>query len=347
MIPLFFLLGKVCSGFPACFSAYCALRKRVPEINEKKGGMWGICALLFLCFLTSCVHTGNVDLPVLSDAPKPPVEVRLSKAYIVERTILLKIQVEVLNDLSASETVIGVIGLREGMIGEEQYMILADVVNRKSVFKGERIQLDFSLESGTLTEFQVKAFWGEDGKKVIREKVDMRDIAEIESDDIFSIEPDDQISLAEEREEEGSVFDSDFFAPEPFKPRFDEENDTRPYQKVMEVVNIQVHEDEIPCELSSCPMRIMVRGVLRNNAPGRVGKVKLVFGLFWVPDGKLPAIPEDRAPRKPGEEEMSFGDKVFSSGESVDFEVAIGRPVYQIPGGTFMPHIRVLAYEEF
>lgn len=272
--------------------------------------------------------------------PQAPLKVQLSNAYIIDRTILLKIQLELLDTLRAPDTVVAVIGLREGNVIEEQYMILSDVVNREEVTEGERLIIDFSLESGELTEFQVKAFWGEDGRKIITEKITFNEFSELDPNE-KNKNPDIQESQREENIPQGSP---NLDPPPPLKPESPERlfvDNLRP----MQIDQVVIHEEEIPCVKSPCPKRISVQGQLKNSSSQIISDVKLAFGLFWVPQGKLPLIPKDQDSRKPGEEELEFTEKLFAPGESVDFEVAIGRPVHQIPGGNFMPHIRVLTYK--
>ncbi len=309
--------------------------------------------LVFTIFsLSSCsVFTRSVFRTIdnpreMSGSPQAPLNVSLANAYIIEKTILLKIQIEVLHDLSARDTVVGVLGLKEGAVIEEQYMVLSDVVSKTKLGRGERIQLEYSLESGILTEFQIKVFWGEEGKKVFTEKISMNDIFETGTDKTLSITPPEVQEKKTDNEVDIQSSSPDLLPPEPRKPAFpDISGNRKTTAKALTINRVEVHEDDIPCEKAPCPKKIKVKGVLTNTTTHELSSVRLAFGLFWVSDGKLPSLPDDQEPKKPAEEELFFAEKIFSPGESVEFDIAIGRPVYQIPGGTFMPHIRVLSYE--
>lgn len=306
----------------------------------------------YFIFISSCsyVKYGTINSASsenISNLKKAPISVSLNKAYIIEKKILLKIELSVLSDISAKETVVGVNGLKEGNLIEEQYVILSDIVSRNKLVDGERVLIEFVLESGVLSEFQIKAYWGEDGKRVIKEKIYFDDINKIESENIFSLETKENESINKnDKFETISQEDSHLLPPEPRRPNLNEALETNKYKQVLEIIDLEIHENDIVCEKIPCPKKVRLKGKLKNSSKQILTSISLAFGIHWVFNGQLPKLPDELSPIKVGEEKLSFGSKFLEVNEVIEFEIDIDRAIYQIPGGYFMPHVRVLSFEK-
>jgi hypothetical protein len=299
------------------------------------------CFCLFILLLSSCSIRSTDSIDAISSSPESPVLLSLSQAYILDRTIMLKMQIEAKTRVETGSTVVGLIGLKEGAMKEEQYVILSSLVPKDYLFPNERIIVPFSLESGDLTEFQAKLFWGKEGREVIQNKIFLEDSDDLGIQDPFIIE--DASAVSSISETDGTVDKINLLPPDPVRPSmvYDPRENILEYLRIDEM---EIYEEDLVCDFSRCPKKIKMKGVLKNITTINVSKVQLAFGLFWVPDGKLPLLPDEGAKKKASEEALSFGDKILEPNEGVEFEVQIGRPVYTIPGGDFMPHVRVLDY---
>lgn len=308
-------------------------------------------------------------------SPQPPISLSLSQAYVLQKKLILKVELFVKDEISTADTVIGLLGLKEGAINEEQYIKLSNIIEEKTLQKGSRIVLPFELELAQLTEFQLIGSWGEEGKQLIADKL-ADDIFDIEQGDLFALKEkfetldSDEVthdSIDSSKDVELTDVDDktfedisrnyktiDLMPPEPIKPLLPgkSSNFAKEFIKKTEVhealvlEDIQIFEDVIPCEENRCAKKIRMKARLKNYLNKPVHSMKLAFGLFWVSDGKVPILPEDDTEKRPGEEELDFGVKVLTPNDSIEFQVNIGRPVFDLPGGKFIPHVRILHYED-
>jgi len=328
--------------------------------------------LLSSCSLNSnwiTKQTGS-QVSTLEVTPQAPISISLSQAYVLQKKLILKVELFVKDEVSTADTVIGLLGLSEGAINEEQYIKLSNIIDEKVLQKGSRIVLPFELELTKLTELQLIASWGEEGKQLIADKL-ADDIFNIEQGDLFALKDSldstkighvDKVSFDSIEDSESSLGDNisgvknpiDLMPPEPVKPLLPDQPSKfavefikkKELQDTLVLEDIQIFEDIIPCEVNRCAKKIRMKASLKNYTNKPLHLMKLAFGLFWVSDGKVPILPEDDTERRPGEEELDFGSKVLTPNESLEFQVNIGRPVFDLPGGKFIPHVRILHYED-
>ncbi|HMO17539.1 MAG TPA: hypothetical protein PKA63_08480 [Oligoflexia bacterium] len=306
------------------------------------------------------LYNGNDITYESSDDPrKPPLSFELRQAYLENNLLNLKTILNTQSDLIADNVIVGLIGLHEGSVKEEQYVRLSDFTKDNELPFGSRILIPFQFDVTGLTEFQLIAAWGEEGSMLLNEK--------IEQDSLLDIDKSNRVEKLKIDPESEDYFNTDtvqLYPPEPVKPSFKlqqtefdslkSENKIKLSKKLLDdknlkgelsLTDIQIIEEQLPCDSAICAIRIRMKGVVANFSPDSYSDVVLAFGLFWVKDGTVPKVPSKISNElAPGEEELNFRKKVFKPGERVSFEIDIGRPVYSVPGGRFIPQVRFLNY---
>jgi hypothetical protein len=271
--------------------------------------------VFLLLIFNSCSLENKIELP--SDFKEvPPIKLTLAQAFSVQKSLFVKANIEILDDIAAEDVVIGAIGLKEGLLKEEQYTPLSKVWNKKIITKGTSIVVPFEWPISNITEFQLKCSWGEEAKKVYVEG------------DLNPPEP-------KKAELTPSIITSE-----------DGETIERGLAKKGIIIDsINVEEETEECNSPPCKKKVKIRAIVKNLRDTTLTHLSLAFGLFWTSEGKVPKLPKDYEARLPNEEELTFGELNLPSGGSIPFNVNIGRSVSEVKGGEFRPHIRILSFK--
>lgn len=113
----------------------------------------------------------------------------------------------------------------------------------------------------------------------------------------------------------------------------------------IKISELSVDEIELPCKSGLCSVRVNLAGrILRGDLSKEVKAVSLAYKLTWVPDGSLPPIGSTSEELEPDEKMLPFGNDVLPV-EGFEFKVVGDKDLPKIPGGRFMPVVRILKYE--
>jgi hypothetical protein len=198
----------------------------------------------------------------------------------------------------------------------------------------QSIVLLFTLRAQELSEYQVRCSWGEDARKYARHR---------------------PAQAAPALPGEGGQAPRQIAAAEPQagKPRDDLAADYRRASLAttkeaggVELTDVTIDEEQVPCPgLAPCALRYTVKARLLNNSAGAVAGLALGIGLYWANQGQLPVIPERGMPATPNEKVMRFEDLSLPPGASKALRIHLDRDVPIVPGGAFVPHLRVLEFQ--
>lgn len=241
-----------------------------------------------------------------SNQTSNPIKLSLVQGYIAGTTLHLRVQVEILDNIETKSIVIQLKGLKNGLLNETQSQPLATIVKKAVVSKGNIFILPLTLSTEDIDRFAISCSWGEDGIKIMNQlRNDLTD-----DDNI-------QIHNKQPKVEEGAVV----------------------------ITDIKISEKSEYCALSNCPLRLDLEGKVK---PGKgykqVKNVNLAYRLLWLPDGQLPNLENNSNELLPDEKLLSFGNHSIPE-EGFDFQVTGEKELPQIPGGRFIPVVRVLKFD--
>lgn len=235
-----------------------------------------------------------------------PLSVEIAQAFFDQEKLNVKVILTTHTEINPNDVVLGVTGLTDGELVEETYKKVSDVVASDMLDANTKIALRFELDKKDLSEYQVKCSWGEEAKELWAKLTP----APIET----------RASLSQELINAPALSGN------------------------LELSNIDIQSEELQCVLAPCDLTYTVIGKFYNGKDSPVAKAKLAIGLYWANSGQVPAIPALDAPVNENEElvEVALG---LQSRESATIKIKLDRSVPQVPGGSFIPHVRLISSE--
>ncbi len=113
----------------------------------------------------------------------------------------------------------------------------------------------------------------------------------------------------------------------------------------IKISELEITEEQIPCSEELCFIRVNLQGRIFNSVPDyNIKAIALAYRLLWVPDGEIPSIKINSAELTNEEKLLSFGEGRIPD-EGFEFEVLGDKDLPKIPGGKFMPVVRVLKFK--
>ncbi len=95
----------------------------------------------------------------------PPIEVDVSQAFFNEDKLNVKVGLKTLKDFNSDEILIGILGLKQGDVVEQNFKRLKDVISTQKVNSNSKVAVRFELQSNDLTEYQITCSWGSKAKQ--------------------------------------------------------------------------------------------------------------------------------------------------------------------------------------
>lgn len=253
---------------------------------------------------------------------KPPINLTMSQAFTAQSSLFVKARVEVLNNIAADDVTIIALGLDEGKIIEQQKISLSKITKLPVVKKGTKLLVPFEMPVRKISEFQLKCSWGEHSKKILDDTHAGKDLEP-------PVPKKPELTPSISAEDEGEAVDR------------------RVGHKGLIIDSINVLEE--PCsdcgDVNLNAKKVKINAKLKNFSEKPVSNLSLAFGLVWYPEGKIPELAKDLTAKRPGEEELSFGQANIPVGGELPFSVKLAKPLLSLPGGEFRPHIRILSYK--
>jgi hypothetical protein len=109
---------------------------------------------------------------------------------------------------------------------------------------------------------------------------------------------------------------------------------------------IEIVEQTVSCNIAPCDIFYTLFGTINNQSDNRIPEIDLAIGLFWVNEGQtLPSI-EAHTKLAPNEEVISLSNINLAPGESRKVRVTVDRGVPILPGGKFIPRLRILDHSK-
>lgn len=287
-----------------------------------------------------------------------PVEVSVAQAFFDSNDLNVKVHLKTLKEMDPQNIIVGVSGLKEGKLVEESYQRVSDVIATDTLDEDSLVALRFTLSSGDLSEYQVKCNWGpgvsiptvtahvetllEVAQPLAQSEEEQLEVA-LESDALI-IEPTEgitraslsrEIELGEELDFAGGEKKDDNIQVVESEREAIEQDDLR-------IQELDVENETILCSEPPCDIMYTVLAKLENKGTETVDSVQIAVGLYWANSGQLPKVPAPDAELQENEELIELSELNIASGKSKKVRVKLDRSVPDVPGGSFIPHVRLL-----
>lgn len=253
----------------------------------------------------------------LGDAERHPLKVRVAQAFFNGEDLHIKVHVSTKTELPADSIVVEVSGLREGEIKESQYQQLSKVTGLPLLQAGQIIVVPFTLQAQELTEYQVRTTWGEEAQAVLRAHASNEDASQ-------SVKHAQNLPAEIELQTTPPNLLARAAGPE------------------LRLENLAVSEEELVCDDAPCDLLYTLEAELVNHGEMAAHAPSLALGLYWANEGQVPQIPLSDQGLMPQEEHIFLDTLVLEPGARRPLRVRVDRAVPQVPGGRFIPHLRVL-----
>lgn len=274
-----------------------------------------------------------------SQGKEAPLQLKVAQAFFVGENLNVKVRLTAKASMPSEKLVVGVIGLHEGNVVETHYARIKEITNEPLVIAGQSVLVPFELSSHELTEYQVSGSWGEEAVELWAEKKDENKAPLVEKPEdekapVTEVQPS---APPKEEKPAAKVEESDEIPM--IKPGFLGSTNTA----TLEGVELQEQPEE--CTEAPCDIRytILARVVNRSRSP--LTGIKLAVGISWSENKSLPRSPANGASVESGEELVDLKQSVLDPGQSKKLRVKVARAVPVIPGGAFLPYIRVVSSE--
>jgi hypothetical protein len=258
--------------------------------------------------------------------------VRVAQAFFDERELNVKVHLEAKTAIPSAQIVVGLLGLREGVIVEEKLQLLSSVYSKETLEAGQTLALNFSLKSDDLTEYQVRCSWGSDAARLAEITQNTEEIEKPQLNNArASLNTDAAAAL---KLVDGSNELSAIQPPAIRRPNMPE----RP----LSLENVEISEGAGACADPPCDIYFVVKATIANHTDVMLEGVRLAIGLYWTEAGKLPRLPAQSAALSENEELIDLKGLKIGGGDSKAIRVKVDRSVPRVPGGSFIPHLRIL-----
>ena len=212
--------------------------------------------------------------------------------------------------LATGKVILILTGLNEGEVVEEQIKRLTNVVQAQEIEKDEPINVEFTMPSPTITEYQVKCVWGDEALSyVARVEKSERPITPERTSPAASA------ATAPQADGGGLLLD-----------------------------NLIRQKEELPCGKASCDYVYVLKFDLVNRTQQIVTMAKLAMGMLWLEEGQdLPTITAGTELRA-DEQIVELNGITIAPGQAKKVSIKIDKPLAAIPGGGFVPTLRIIKY---
>ncbi len=280
--------------------------------------------LLAIVALTSCAgirtkipflnqSKTKQEKPVAATQPstgESPLEIQVENAFLKEETLHVKVLLKGKTEFETDKVAISLVGLSDGKVITEQTKLLSEVVSTKQINEAQTVAIFFDLPAERLSEYQVRASWGNDAQEIIALHTER-----VESKGEVSSQEKQELPLA---------------------------SSSTGRKVILKDVNIV--EEPVSCKQPPCDIYYTVHAVISNNTQQVAHNVEFALGLIWENSGQSVPGREDLLPLDKNEEAISLGEVVLTPGLARQVRVRVDRAVPVIPGGRFVPKVRLLSY---
>ena len=312
------------------------------------------------------LSSNQVDVSAIdpnTDDALSPVEVEVSRAFISNGKLNVNVHVTVYRSLAAENVVVAVRGLRHGSLQQQRVKTLSEVSAGKMLEPGSKLALNFDLDVAGLSEYQVRCSWGQEalqflasanqsnasaasaGKKNSNQQLNKDNSrARLAQTRVGSkVKPKKLNAKPQKRVKRVSIETPSIQIPNPSLASDSDPGNTTPSQvrPLLSVANIE--KREIECSTPPCDLKYTINARLKNTTSATITAAKLALGVRWVDQGQVLAVPKPGGGLKDNEQLVDLKSLKLAPGKSMKLRVRVNRALPVIPGGSFVPHLRLVS----
>lgn len=256
---------------------------------------------------------------------EPPISVDISHAFIEQGKLHVKVYVEPKTSIPAEMVEVAVTGLREGQVVENVSKRMSEVIPTAELEAGRRFAVLFSLESAELTEYQVKCSWGSEVSAAAKQAVaDKQNVAALDK----NAAQDNQYQRAS------------------LSPMKEKAEEPRIQKAALSLEDIKINSEVEQCEIKPCDLVYTLEAKIQNNSKNPIAGIRMALGLYWTNEGQDPIFPVPSSALSDSEELIRLEHVNIPPAGSKKVRVQVDRSIPVIPGGKFIPHLRLLSFQE-
>ena len=289
---------------------------------------------------------------------KPPVEISILSVKNIDGKLLVDAELKPLTDIPSRDVTLALFGLKGGVVVESDIKNLAELLGDDELEAEIPRNASFSIPSAEITDYQVKCSWGEEAKELAslgaqeNSKIALPASSEPVDDSLLEeaaladdvIQLDDVVSseALEKVEEEEEVVAKTEEQDSELKSELQIDEST---EEGVSLASNKIEKEFLSCEDEPCDYQYIFHGTLINNSNEPLESLKLAVGLFWENEGDIAILPEKETELTENEELVELENLAIGPKTTKPLKIKIDRTIPQIPGGSFVPNIRIINSE--
>ncbi|MBL7662765.1 hypothetical protein JNK13_08435 [bacterium] len=202
-----------------------------------------------------------------------------------------------------------------------KYVYLDQALGKEMLKRNSKDILALSIESMGATDYQMRLLWGAETKQFAKNNTN-----EISDQSQAKIETTKPQSSAANTTDQGSA------------PQTATKEELKEKLDALALVELETISNTIACSVPPCDLELVVSGKIYNPTATTIKDPKLALGLAYAPDGR----PTPTAADPSTEEIVELSGVTIDSGQKRVIKLTVDRPVPQIPGGKFVPVLRIV-----
>ena len=288
------------------------------------------------------IARSSMPAPRAADNETAPISLKVAQAFFNGENLHIKIHLGAKTSLDPRTITVGVRGLREGEVVEEYVQRVSDVFSSENLVQDTVLALRFVLKEPLLTEYQISGSWGvpvAEDKAVLPSFMDKSEKTGILEDE-FGVEA----GFADQGEKMGGKEARARLASPAPAEKLPEARQEALRESDLALEDLDIIDTVEDCPLEPCDIRYSVHAKLSNYSNHRIGFASLAVGLYWANFGQVPKVPPANSPLSPNEELIELNNLALSPGRSKRVRIRVDRAVPVVPGGSFVPHVRIIDF---
>lgn len=251
-----------------------------------------------------------------------PIQAEVSQTFVEGSEIVLRVKLHPLKDLLVKDVAIAIIGLKDGVVSSRRVMPLSALVLESqfpqgTLKAGQPVLVQVNTPHADVSELQVVCSWGEDAQRLVGPNTYRTPVANA---------PQGADTTAQVLQE----------AIRPAVPTH--KIDASVQLAVLERIEIERRAGGCP----DCPALLTLVVHLQNPSARPLVGVKLAIGLAFAADGESVPHKPSEMPIEQSEQLVDITDAHIGPGKSQIVRVKFDRGIPRVPGGEFLPTVRIL-----
>lgn len=340
--------------------------------------LFGLSLLFAGSGLSGCGLWSRPGAAVSPEAPAhrqekaAPLKADVTQAFFVGDVLHVSVQVFALTELDPEKLLVKLVGLKQGAVAAADAKRGSEVVQTgvegsaggkapPSLDEGDSLLFRLSVPAAELSEYQLQISWGDESRKSESSRsmgkalnsTEKAPAAEASAGSAGSEEERARASLSHDSGEitgpsapttlgELSLSESTQAAAGSLVGSADASGAPG---GGLEISGSDLDEQTISCATEPCDKRYSIRAELRNASGHEISSIKLAVGIYFSVAGQVGGQKKNFDSLGEGEEVVDLKTLRLQPGERKRLRIAVDRSVPIVPGGVFLPYVRLLSQE--